>query len=46
MPKLKDLMTKGALTIDKSKTVVEAAELMAQRGVGDIIVLDRETPEE
>ena len=44
MPKVKDLMTKGALTIDKDKTIVEAAELMAQEGVGDIIVLDGETP--
>jgi len=44
MPKVKDLMTKGALTIDKSKTIVEAAELMVQKGVGDVIVLDGETP--
>jgi signal-transduction protein with cAMP-binding, CBS, and nucleotidyltransferase domain len=44
MSKVKDLMTKGALTIDKDKTIVEAAELMAQKGVGDIIVLDGETP--
>jgi signal-transduction protein with cAMP-binding, CBS, and nucleotidyltransferase domain len=44
MPKVKDLMTKGALTIDKSKTIVEAADLMAQKGVGYIIVLDGETP--
>jgi signal-transduction protein with cAMP-binding, CBS, and nucleotidyltransferase domain len=44
MPKVKDFMTKGALTIDKNKTVVEAAELMTQKGVGDIIVLDGEIP--
>jgi signal-transduction protein with cAMP-binding, CBS, and nucleotidyltransferase domain len=44
MPKVKDLMTKGALTIDKDKTIVDAAELMDQKGVGDIIVLDGETP--
>jgi CBS domain-containing protein len=44
MPKVKDFMTKGVLTIDKDKTVIEAAELMTQKGVGDIIVLDSETP--
>jgi CBS domain-containing protein len=44
MPKVKDFMTNGVLTIDKDKTVIEAAELMTQKGVGDIIVLDRETP--
>ncbi len=44
MPKVKDLMAKGVLTIDKDKTVAEAAELMAQKGVGDVIVLDGEIP--
>jgi CBS domain-containing protein len=44
MPKVKDFMTQGVLTIDKDKNIVEAAELMAQKGVGDIIVLDGEIP--
>jgi CBS domain-containing protein len=44
MPKVKDFMAKGVLTIDKDRTVAEAAELMAQKGVGDIIVLDGEIP--
>jgi CBS domain-containing protein len=44
MAKVKDFMAKGVLTIDKDKTVLEAAELMAQKGVGDIIVLDGEIP--
>jgi CBS domain-containing protein len=44
MPKVKDFMTKGVLTIDKDKTIIEAAELMTQKGVGDIVVLDIETP--
>ncbi len=44
MPKVKDFMTEGVLTIDKDKTIVEAAELMVQKGVGDIVVLDGETP--
>ncbi len=44
MPKVKELMAKGVLTIEKDKTVAEAAELMAQKGVGDIIILDGEIP--
>jgi CBS domain-containing protein len=44
MPKVIDFMTKGVLTIDKNKTVVEAAEIMAQKEVGDIVVLDGEIP--
>ncbi len=39
MSKVKDFMTKGVLTIDKDKTILEAAELMTQKEVGDIIVL-------
>ena len=38
MPKVKDFMTKGVLTIDRQKTIVEAAELMSQKEVGDIVV--------
>jgi len=44
MPKVKDFMAKGVLTIDKDKTIIEAAELMTQKGVGDIVVLDGEIP--
>jgi CBS domain-containing protein len=44
MSKVKDFMAKGVLTIDKNGTVAEAAELMAQKDVGDIIVLDGEIP--
>jgi CBS domain-containing protein len=44
MPKVKDFMSKGVLTIDKDKTIVEAAELMTQKGVGDIVVLEDEIP--
>jgi CBS domain-containing protein len=44
MKKVKDFMAKGVLTIAKDRTVSEAAELMAQKGVGDIIVLDGEIP--
>jgi CBS domain-containing protein len=44
MPRVKDLMANGVLTIDKDGTVAEAASLMAQKGVGNIIVLDGEIP--
>jgi CBS domain-containing protein len=44
MSKVKDFMTKGVLTIDKEKTIFEAAELMTQKEVGDIIILDGEIP--
>jgi len=37
-------MTKGVLTIDKDKTIVETAELMTQKEVGDIVVLDGGIP--
>jgi CBS domain-containing protein len=44
MPKVKDFMTKGVLTIDAEKTVFEAAELMSQKEVGDVVVLKGEIP--
>jgi CBS domain-containing protein len=44
MPKVKDFMTKGVLTIDAEKTVFEAAELMSQKEVGDVVVLNGEIP--
>jgi CBS domain-containing protein len=44
MPKVKDFMTKGVLTIDSQKTIVEAAELMSLKDVGDIIVTGVEIP--
>ena len=44
MPAVKDLMTKKVLTIDTQKTVFEAAQLMGQKEVGDVIVLDTEMP--
>ena len=37
-------MTKGVLTIDAEKTVFEAAELMTQKEVGDVVVLKGEIP--
>jgi predicted transcriptional regulator len=44
MPKVKDFMTKGVLTINSQKTVAEAAELMSQKEVGDIIVIEPGSP--
>ncbi len=44
MPTVKDLMTKDVLTIDASKTVGEAAALMEQNDVGDLVVMDNNLP--
>lgn len=44
MPKVKDFMTKGVLTVDSQKTIVEAAELMSMKDVGDVIVTGAEIP--
>ena len=44
MPTVKDLMTKDVLTIDVSKTVIEAAALMSQNDVGDLVVMENNTP--
>ena len=44
MPKVKDLMTKNALTIDVNKTIIEAAALMSQNDVGDLVVIENDTP--
>jgi CBS domain-containing protein len=44
MPKVKDFMTKGVLTIDSKRTVGEAAELMRQKEVGDVVVTEGESP--
>jgi CBS domain-containing protein len=44
MPKVEEFMTKGVLTIDEEKTVFEAAELMAMKEVGDVVVMQGEIP--
>jgi CBS domain-containing protein len=44
MVTVKDLMTKRTLTIDVQKTVFEASQLMSQKEVGDLIVVDNEIP--
>jgi CBS domain-containing protein len=44
MPTVKDLMTKDVLTIDANKTVIEAATLMSQNDIGDLVVMENNTP--
>ncbi len=44
MTTVKDLMTKNVVTIEAQKTVFEAAELMSDRGVGDLVVCDGKGP--
>jgi CBS domain-containing protein len=44
MPTVKDLMTKNVVTIDANKTVVEAATLMSEKDIGDLIVMDDKIP--
>lgn len=44
MPTVKDLMTKNVVTIDANKPVVEAAALMSENDIGDLIVMDDNTP--
>ena len=44
MVTVKDLMTKRTLTIEAQQTVFKAAQLMSQKEVGDVIVMDNEIP--
>jgi CBS domain-containing protein len=44
MPKVEEVMTRCVLTIDSSKTVAEAAELMTQKEVGDVVVTENDSP--
>lgn len=40
MPTVKDFMTTNVITIDVNKTALEAAKLMHQQDVGDLVVMD------
>ena len=40
MPNVKEIMTKSVITIGMSGTVREAAKLMNQQNVGDLVVID------
>jgi CBS domain-containing protein len=44
MPTVKDLMTKNVVTIDANKTVFEAAVLMSEKDIGDLVVMDDNAP--
>jgi CBS domain-containing protein len=44
MPTVKDFMTTNVITIDSQKTVLEAAKLMNQQGVGDLVVMEGKMP--
>ena len=44
MPTVKDIMTKNVVTIDADKTVIEAAALMSQNDVGDLVIMEGNTP--
>jgi len=40
MPSVKEIMTKAVVTIGADGTVLEAAKLMHQQNVGDLVVMD------
>jgi signal-transduction protein with cAMP-binding, CBS, and nucleotidyltransferase domain len=40
MPTVKDFMSTNVITIDVCRTVLEAAKLMHQQDVGDLVVMD------
>jgi len=44
MSKVKDIMTTTVITIESNKTVTEAAALMAEKDVGNLIVMENNTP--
>jgi CBS domain-containing protein len=44
MPSIKDIMTKDVITIETSKTVFEAAELMSDKAVSCLIVVIKGFP--
>ena len=44
MPTVKDFMTTNVITIDVQRTVLEAAKLMHQQDVGDLVVMEGNEP--
>jgi CBS domain-containing protein len=42
--KVRDAMTAGVLTITPTRTLLEAARVMAERNVGALVVIDPEQP--
>ncbi len=41
---VKNVMAKPVITIDKSSSVREAAEIMSEKGIGCIVVMDKDEP--
>ncbi len=44
MPTVRDFMTTNVITIDCNRTVLEAAKLMHQQDVGDLVVMEGKKP--
>jgi CBS domain-containing protein len=44
MPAVKDIMTKEVVTVESNKTVFEAAEIMAEKGLGCLVVVIKGFP--
>jgi CBS domain-containing protein len=44
MPTVKDFMTTNVITIDAQRTVLDAAKLMHQQDVGDLVVMEGNEP--
>ena len=44
MPTVREFMTKDVVTIDAQKSVLEAAELMAEKEISDLVVVDEKKP--
>jgi CBS domain-containing protein len=40
LKKVKELMTKDVVTINKEKTIVEAAKIIGDKGVGSLVITD------
>jgi CBS domain-containing protein len=44
MPTVKSFMTKNVIAIESSKTILEAAELMSLKEVGDLVITESDNP--
>jgi predicted transcriptional regulator len=44
MPSVKDIMSKNVISIDQDKSVFEAADLMASKGIGCLVITRQDTP--
>ena len=44
MPAVKDIMSKNVITITADKNVFEAAELMTNKGISCLVIMDKDVP--